>query len=208
MVNPVVMPSSLVMAPAAIGSSRRYVGPQISVMSGAVSRVRNVEFALNIVSSATAGTEVTYSINFNVRNATELGWLAGFGQRYQKFRVVSAHVKFLSAVASSVNGDLAIGLVYDSADTTGVGIGTLMRTAGSIHSQVWRDSPPVKADVKRMALPWYISGTTTGVASGNQQTPFTIKVAAQSTAVSAVLGRLSVDYVIDFTEPVDPLINQ
>lgn len=196
-----------VTAPAAAGSTKRYEGPQISVMSGNISRTRNTEFIIDVSSSETAGSTVSYSVNFNARNATELQWLAGLGQRYQKFRVISARVRFFSAVASTVSGDIAIGVVYDSADSTTVTIPALMRTAGSVHTQVWKDSPPVTIDVKRMAYPWYFSGVTAGVASGNQQTPFVIKVAAQSGAVGAVLGRLSVEYVVDFTEPIDLSIN-
>ncbi len=196
-------------APAAIGSVMVYNGPRIHSLNGRLpTKVENAETLLGITSSATSGAEVAGTINFNVRNATNLPWLSGFGQRYQKYRVLKCTIEFLSIVGTSTSGDIAIAILYDQSDTvTTPNIGQLLRTDGCKHSQIWNNMPAVEVDVRHFQQPWYLSGTTTGVASGNQQTPFMVAYSAQANATTTLLGRVLCKYIVEFVEPIDIAIN-
>jgi hypothetical protein len=101
-------------------------------------------------------------------------------------------------------------LLYDQADpaASSLSIKRLMQTSRSEWGPIWaRSKQPVVVDVSRMSLKWYLSGATAGVPAGNFQTPFALAYAAQSSATSTNLGRIMVQYVVEFIEPVDPTVN-
>lgn len=193
--------------PEAVYSQIEYRGPQITTY-GDISPAKNAGSLVRVTSSATASTEVSGTVLFNVRNATELSWLSGQGQRYSKYRVKYARFTWEPIVGTSTVGEICMALLYDTADVANLTIERLMHTSGSIWGPI--HAPSKKAvcyEPRHASLPWYISGTTGGVAAGNLQTPFTLAWAAQSTLVSTTLGRIMAEYLVELTEPVDPTIN-
>lgn len=176
---------------------------------GDISPAKNSGSLIRVTSSATAGAEVSGTVNFNVRNATELPWLSGQGERYSKYRVRYARFTWEPIVGTSTVGEICIAMLYDAADVTNITIERLMQTKGSVWGPIHALSKkPVCYDANHAALPWYISGITPGVPAGNMQTPFTIAWAAQSSLVSTTLGRIMAEYLVELTEPVDPVINK
>ncbi|UHS71715.1 MAG: capsid protein P3 [Sobemovirus sp.] len=193
--------------PEAEFSQIEYLGPRMSTY-GDISPAKNSGSLIRVTSAATAGTEVSGTVLFNVRNATELPWLSGQGVRYSKYRVKYAHFTWEPIVGTSTVGEICMAMLYDTADTSNLTIERLMQTKGSIWGPIHKPSKkPMCYDASRASVPWYISGTTSGVAAGNLQTPFQIAWAAQSSLVSTTLGRIMAEYLVELTEPVDPMIN-
>nr|2IZW_A Chain A, RYEGRASS MOTTLE VIRUS COAT PROTEIN [Ryegrass mottle virus]2IZW_B Chain B, RYEGRASS MOTTLE VIRUS COAT PROTEIN [Ryegrass mottle virus]2IZW_C Chain C, RYEGRASS MOTTLE VIRUS COAT PROTEIN [Ryegrass mottle virus] len=198
-----------VSAPAAMGTQITYRGPQVVTQYGDITPAKNSGSLVRVTSSATAGTEVSGTVLFNVRNATELPWLSGQGSRYSKYRVRYAHFTWEPIVGSNTNGEVAMAMLYDVADVTSITIERLMQTRGGTWGPIW--SPTRKRlsyDPEHASLPWYLSGVSSGAAAGNIQTPFQIAWAAQSSLVSTTLGRIMAEYLVELTDPVDVTINQ
>jgi len=153
---------------------------------------------------------VTGTVFFNVRNATQLPWLATMGPAYSKYRVLMAKFTWEPVVGTSTNGEICMALLYDQADPAAgsLSIARLMQTSHSEWQPIWKPSArPVQVDVGKMSLKWYLSGAAAGVAAGNLQTPFALAYAAQAQPTSTNLGRIMVEYIVEFTEPIDPAVN-
>nr|UHS71640.1 MAG: coat protein [Sobemovirus sp.] len=197
--------------PAAYGAQVSYSGPVIRTLHTGGQVAHNSGSLVTVMSAGTAGTENPGTASFNVRNSTNLPWLANMGQLYAKYRVLYAHFTWEPIVGTNVNGEICMALLYDQAElaVSSLPIARLMNTSNSIWSPVWKpSSQPMKLDASQMALKWYLSGTTTGVAAGNMQTPFVVAYCAQSSSVNTALGRIMVRYGVEFIEPIDPAINQ
>lgn len=186
-----------------------YRGPRIYTQYGDIAPAKNSGSLVKFTSAATAGTEVSGTVNFNVRNATELPWLSGQGARYSKYRVKWAHFTWEPVVGSGTAGEFAMAMLYDVADAANITVDRLMQTQGGTWGPIWCPSKrKLSYDPAHASLPWYTSGVSSGTPAGNMQTAFSVAYAGQSTLTNTFLGRIMAEYLVELTEPVDVTINQ
>lgn len=171
--------------------------------------MRGSEASPLLTTSPTANAEVINFINIDARNSVIFPRLAQIGATWSKFRLASMKARFKGEVGSATNGSFAMALIYDAADQV-VGNWTIQRILATHQSQmtsIWGSSLSVTYDPKNAALRWYISGVTTGVGTQNIQTPVSIVYGFYSNSVSLPIGRVHIDYDVEFTEEISPSSN-
>lgn len=100
-------------------------------------------------------------------------------------------------------------LIYDQAELVAANwtIDRILKTYQAKSSPLWSVSDHVVYDPQNAAKPWYISGTTTGVAAQNLETPVAIVYGLYSNSIGIGAGRISIKYDVELIEPISPVAN-
>jgi hypothetical protein len=137
-------------------------------------------------------------------------WVQGVGVNFSRFRWTSLRADFVTASPTSQGGTIAMGAVYDEADTLPNSIGEMKSLAHSIVAPVWGQPGTVSHstvfDPSRWSKPWY-SFTTANAAAANFYSPAYLVFGRQTQNNGQPIGHLVVTYTIEMIDPVPSRIN-
>lgn len=171
--------------------------------------MKGTESSPLLVTSGTANTEVINFINVDVRNSTIFPRLAQIGATWSKFRLHDLRVFYKGEVGTSTNGAFVMALIYDAADQVAANwnMQRILSTHQAQEANIYGKTLTCKYDPQNAALRWYISGVTLGVGTQNEQTPVSIVYGYYSNLVSTPVGRVHIEYDIEFVEEISPSSN-
>lgn len=194
-------------APVSLGVTASVPSPVLKTVGGSVI-VRNRETILELVSSATSGTDVTGRLALSAWNPSVLPWLANIGPLYSKYRVLALDVIYEPYCPTTIGGEVAAVLVYDENDSSVITPQTILQTQGNQRCPVWGPSAPVKYDKARAAYPWlYCKFNPAATTVANLSVAAWLIYSYFSSAESTRLGRFMCEYIVELTDPISPNLN-
>lgn len=134
-------------------------------------------------------------------NATTFPWLGQFALNYAQYRWRKFVIRYVPRVGTGSNGEVAVGIVFDSAAPTPTTLAQVISCMGSVGPVCHELA--VAVDCSAFSMPWYYITPT----SGTVERPFTVVGAVEGAPATTNVGTLSIEYEIELRHACASALN-
>lgn len=218
--SPANMALRRVAAPASSGSVIRRRAPPTYEKKGEIVRVSNFEFLTSLVSaSSSADTKgVIYA------SPAHLTWAGNIGKNYTFYRFRKLKFVFLPMQPTTVAGYIDLAFLHDTEDAAAwaaaAGLNQLEQSSNFVSGPIWAkgayssgDNPEnsmvvtVDCDILHARVPWFRVDFSHSPGPETAQTDAGAIAWFFNAAATGNIGRLYVEYDLEFEHPISSISN-
>lgn len=187
-------------APVALGTVARVSRPNISHTKKGTCRVSHSELVGDVVGSD-AFTVVSYAVNSGL--ASVFAWLSSLATNYESYKFRRLTFRYVTACATTQTGFIYLAMEYDPTDPVPTSEQQLATYDGCTFGSAWTNhtNSSSKLNLSKRSSYFVRAGTlATGVDLGLYDIGYLI-IATVGNGGTPALGKLWVDYEVEFTTP-------
>jgi len=196
-------------APASRSNVVTKMSPRMTTTKNGNVIVRNTEIAINTIAVAAAGA---FTSNGFSLMPISLAWLNNVAINFAKYTWRKARFIYVPYCSTTTAGRIAMGLVYDTADSSSTTVAEVMALNKGVISPVWGNNAgnstiTIDVDVNNLPLKKYQFITSAGYSAltsatdRNMYNPCLLQIGTDN-GVAGNVGSILLEYEIELMEPM------